>query len=217
MTTPTRVVVYGSREDGHAKVVLETLVAMGGLVCVGCLDDVPDNRGRRLRGLAVLGGRESLPGLTASGIEGVVFGFGEGAGRRALLEPILSAGLLLPLVVHPRAVVAARVSCGEGTQILAGALLQPDCRLGRAVLVNTGAIVEHDCVLEDGVTVGPGACLTGRVRVGEEALIGAGAVVLPDLRIGSGAAIGAGAVVTRDVPAGARMAGVPARPLPARS
>ena len=45
------------------------------------------------------------------------------------------------------------------------------------------------------------------------ASIGSGAVILGGVRIGEGALVGAGAVVTRDVPAGATVAGSPAREL----
>ena len=43
--------------------------------------------------------------------------------------------------------------------------------------------------------------------------IGAHAIVLPDLVLGDGVRVGAGAVVTKSVPAGATVAGVPARVL----
>jgi maltose O-acetyltransferase len=49
------------------------------------------------------------------------------------------------------------------------------------------------------------------VTIGADCWIGGGAVVLPGVTIGDGATIGANAVVTRDVPAGATVAGVPAR------
>jgi acetyltransferase-like isoleucine patch superfamily enzyme len=49
------------------------------------------------------------------------------------------------------------------------------------------------------------------VSVGDGATIGSGATILGGVSIGAEAMIGAGAVVTADVPAGATVAGVPAR------
>jgi acetyltransferase-like isoleucine patch superfamily enzyme len=45
------------------------------------------------------------------------------------------------------------------------------------------------------------------------ASIGSGATLLCGITVGAGALIGAGSVVTKDVPAGAVVAGNPARPL----
>jgi len=89
----------------------------------------------------------------------------------------------------------------------------------------------RDLVLGDYVGWGPGAKVLGSahtgipvdvpiiqtdldiraVRVERWADIGTNATLLPGVTIGEGSIVGAGAVVTRDVPAGAVVAGVPAR------
>jgi maltose O-acetyltransferase len=51
------------------------------------------------------------------------------------------------------------------------------------------------------------------VQVGKGASIGSGSVILGGVVIGERAMVGAGSVVTRDVPAGATVAGNPARVL----
>jgi acetyltransferase EpsM len=208
-----RVVLYGSRPDGHANVVLEILAGAAGMEVVGLVDDWSDNAGRRIGELEVIGGSADLPRLAAEGVEGVLLGFGATQGRESIVGAIVAAGLALPTLVHASAQIAASAKLADGVQVLAQASVGPNARVGRGGLINTGAIVEHDVRVGDYSVVDPGAVLTGRVRVGESVEIGSGAVLIPDVEVGPGATVGAGAVVIRPVAAGQTVVGVPARPL----
>ena len=55
------------------------------------------------------------------------------------------------------------------------------------------------------------------VTIEDRVWIGGGAILLPGVTIGREAIVGAGSVVTRDVPPGVRVAGNPARILPAKN
>jgi sugar O-acyltransferase (sialic acid O-acetyltransferase NeuD family) len=141
----------------------------------------------------------------------VAVGGARGAERLALQRDLAAAGYVIPTAVHPRAFVAAGVTLGAGTQILAMAAVAAAARIGAGCIVNTSASVDHECRLDDGVHVGPGVTLAGNVVVERNAFIGTGAAVVPHVRIGEGAIVGAGAVVIRDVPAGTVVYGNPAR------
>jgi sugar O-acyltransferase (sialic acid O-acetyltransferase NeuD family) len=212
-----RVAIYGSRPDGHAKVLVELLADAPELSIVGLIDDLPENADRVVRGLAVLGGIDALDHLRGAGVEGVIVGFGDSAGRSRVVDEVRRAGLALPVFVHATATIVSSARCGDGAQVLARAYVGPDAVIGEAALINTAAIIEHDAQIGRGSVVGPGAVITGRVHVGDGVTVGAGATVLPDRRLGAGSTVGAGAVVTRDVAGGTVVAGVPAQPLAAEA
>jgi sugar O-acyltransferase (sialic acid O-acetyltransferase NeuD family) len=205
-----RVVVYGSRPDGHARVLLELFAAGRDLDVVGLIDDIATNAERCIGELSVIGSRSDLDEMAKNGIEGVLLGFGAADGRSSIVEDVEAAGLTLPLLVHTTAHVSPSATLGAGAQVLPQSSIGPGARIGRGVLINTGVIVEHDVTISDGAVIDPGAVLSGRVVIGEDVEVGSGAVVLPDVQVLAGAMVGAGAVVTREVARGDTVVGVPA-------
>jgi acetyltransferase-like isoleucine patch superfamily enzyme len=89
--------------------------------------------------------------------------------------------------------------------------------IGDEVFVGHGVMFINDRVpratRDDGTLQSAGDWKLERTVVEKRVSIGSNATILCGVRIGEGALIGAGAVVTHDVPAGAVVAGVPARAL----
>jgi len=128
-------------------------------------------------------------------------------------ERLSAEGLKPVTLAHPHSWIAENTKIGEGSQIMAGAIIQPEAVIGRQCIINTCASVDHEDVLDDGVEVAPGATLCGAVHCGTNSWICVGAKVLPRIKIGADAIVGAGAVVTKDVPPGTTVIGVPAKPM----
>jgi len=196
---------------GHAHVVADVLAALGrpvrGFVAPTCKTV--------LNGIDWLGSDTVLDEV-APGSADMALGVGstgDSSLRRGLYEKLKGSGHGLPPLVHPSANLASDVRLGDAAQVMLAAAIQAGVAVGANAIINTGAIVDHDCRIGDHVHVAPGAVLCGNVTVGDSAHVGAGARVIQGLTIGAGALIAAGAVVVADVAAGARVAGVPAKPM----
>jgi sugar O-acyltransferase (sialic acid O-acetyltransferase NeuD family) len=208
MTALRSVHVIGA--GGHAKVVAATLKASGYFV----RRFYDDNRARW--GQVMAGGILIEGPISAAAAHRdipAVIAIGDNRVRERLAR--------LPLewlsVVHPRGLVEDSATIGPGTVVFAGAILQPEVRLGAHCIVNTSASADHESVVGDYVHLAPGSRLAGAVTVETGALIGLGVTIISGVKVGAWSVVGAGAAVIRDVPAGVTFAGVPARVIEGRS
>ncbi|WP_309678419.1 sugar O-acyltransferase, partial [Polaromonas sp.] len=144
---------------GHAKVLHALALALGHNMVGVCDPQLVEQGQAHWRGIPVLGGDDALEQLDPAAV-GLVNGIGQLVGSRAREEVytrLRQAGFHFPALVHPAAWVASSARLAQGVQIMAGAVVQPDCSIGENTIINTHASVDHDCVIGANVHMAPGA------------------------------------------------------------
>ncbi len=206
-----RIVVIGS--SGHARVVIDIVECAGTSKIVGLLDDYR-SAGETTSGYNVLGKTNDLPALVErEQIDGLLVAVGDNWMRRQIVERMsaLVPGLSFVTAVHPSARIARTAKVGDGSVVMANAVINSGAQVGQFCIVNTAASLDHDGEMADYSSLAPGVHTGGNVRVGAFSAISIGAVVSHDRHVGEHCVVGAGAVVVRDIPAYSVALGVPAR------
>ena len=197
------VIIIGA--GGHGKVIADIIESNGNYV-KGFLDDNDNVQGKSIIGFPVLG-------KTADYVNYQDCEFVIAVGNPNVRQKIADAlDVKWHTAVHPRAVISKLdVEIGEGTVIMANAVVNPSAKIGKHCIINTGAVVEHDNILRDYVHISPNAVLSGTVTVGKATHIGAGACTKQVINIAPNCIIGAGSVIVKDITESGTYVGNPAR------
>ena len=197
-----KVVIIGA--SGHAKVIADIVIKNGDKL-VGFLDDnteLPDS----IIGYPYLGVIDNY--VDYSEICYFIIGIGSNSIRKKIAERL---NVKWYTAVHPSAQVAIDTQIGEGTVVMANAVINTSAKIGMHCIINTASVVEHDNVIGNYVHISPNAVLCGTVVVGELTHIGAGTTVKNNISICDNVVIGAGGVVVKDVTEKGTFIGVPVK------
>lgn len=121
--------------------------------------------------------------------------------------------------IEPGAFIREQAVIEDGAVVMMGATINIGAVVGEGTMVDMNATLGGRATTGKNVHVGAGAVLAGVIEppsaspvvIEDNVLIGANAVILEGVRVGEGAIVAAGAIVTQDVPAGAVVAGTPAK------
>ena len=194
---------------GHGRSVADVAFAMKRWDTIAFLDD--GYEGGLCMGFPVLGKVSDFTHYLEQ--SDFIIAIGNNRIRQKLQLLLMEAGARIPILVHPEAVIGNQVTLGEGTVVMAGAVINCCTQIGAGCIINTGATVDHENCLGNYVHLSPGVHLAGRVRIGERTWIGIGSSVSNDVTINRDNVIGAGAVVLKDITVTGTYVGIPARRL----
>jgi sugar O-acyltransferase (sialic acid O-acetyltransferase NeuD family) len=195
--------------SGHGKVVADIAMKMNKWENIAFLDD--DENIKFSMDLEVIGTSDNV--FKYINDYEIFVAIGNNATRQKILERLEIAGFNIPVLIHPSAVIGSQVDIGNGTVVMAGAIVNCCTKIGKGCIINTGSTIDHDNFIEDYVHISPGAHLAGKVKVGQSSWLGIGSVVINNINITNGSKVGAGSVVVKDISEPGVYVGTPARKL----
>jgi sugar O-acyltransferase (sialic acid O-acetyltransferase NeuD family) len=119
-------------------------------------------------------------------------------------------------VVHPAAHISRGAQIGFNVLIMAGVVITSNAVIGNHVCILPNSVIHHDASVGDWTLIGAAVTVAGGTAIGRNCYVGSGSSIMNDLTVGDRTLVGLGSNVIRSVPSDAKVAGNPARQIPAR-
>jgi len=196
------VIIIGT--GGHAKVLADIVLCAGDNL-LGFLTSDTDKT--EFVGYPILGRDTDFAKFENCSF---LIGIGNNAVREQFVERM--QGVDWYTAIHPTAIIARiDTSIGEGSVIMANAMVCAGARIGRHCIINTAADADHDTVMEDFSHISALSILAGGARIGKRSFMGVNSCVRDKTSIGADCVIGAGSAVVKDITEPGVYVGVPVR------
>ena len=195
--------IYGAGKLG-CQVYYHVKQYYGGTAKVaGFIDDTMPVGSEIIDGISTVGGLsdESFSTNFAPQDFKVVFaiGYSNMKARLAAYQRLLEAGYHLFSIIHPRAVVEANATIGDGCILLGGFVIDQGVTLGQVCYIDIGVTVGEDSVLGVNNYLSASCALGGSVVMGDSSFVGMNSTVVNDVKIGNGVTVNAQTLVHNDV------------------
>lgn len=204
-----KIILIGA--GGHCKVIIDIIKSMDEYEIVGITDIKASGK---LLDIPIIGNDTILQGAYDSGVDHAFIGIGalyDINMRNIIYSKLKNIGFKLPALIHKDSIISPYAHIGDGTCIMAGAVVNASSYIGENCIINTGSVIEHDCIVEGNSHISPNVSIGGGTRIGCNTHIGIGTSVIQGIAIGDNVTVGAGAVVIDDIPDNVVSVGVPAK------
>ncbi|PDZ36890.1 acetyltransferase [Bacillus cereus] len=201
----TKLLIIGA--GGHGRVIADIALKMKKWEYIAFLDDSENIK--TSMGIEIIDKSTSVSKYIED--YDIFVGIGNNVVRKKVQEELEDLGAIIPVLIHPSAIIGVQVYLEAGTVVMAGAVINCCTKIGKGCIINTASTIDHDNKIDDYVHISPGAHLAGTVRVGSGTWLGIGSVVINNINIINECKIGAGAVVIKDITETGTYIGIPAR------
>jgi sugar O-acyltransferase (sialic acid O-acetyltransferase NeuD family) len=155
------IIIIGA--GGHGKVVYDAIVAQNKFEVTGFVDSQLKIGTKVIGQVEVICAQENVASLVKKA-EYFIVAIGNNIIRAQVYDNLVS--LFKPAtIIHPLSVIGSEVTIGDGTVVLAYAIINVLSKVGSNSIINAGVIIDHECEIGNNVYLKLGAIIVNNSRV----------------------------------------------------